>query len=153
MSTCASCGGAGLILDTRDIPHTYEGRTHVIKKVSGLFCPACGEVELDSNSEDGERFSREERAFVKKINRKLAEAAFIAQARKKLGLTQREAGQLFGGGHSGFSRYESGRTAPPVGLVALLDILDSHPELLDEVRAEAAAEAVPGRRRRGASRR
>lgn len=34
-----------------------------------------------------------------------------------------------------FSRYENGKTNPPLALVKLLKLLDRHPELLDEVRA------------------
>lgn len=34
-----------------------------------------------------------------------------------------------------FTRYENGRTRPPLALVKLLKVLDRHPDLLDEVRA------------------
>jgi HTH-type transcriptional regulator / antitoxin MqsA len=37
-----------------------------------------------------------------------------------------------GSGVNAFSRYETGKTRPPL---ALLEVLDRHPELLDEVRA------------------
>ena len=46
-----------------------------------------------------------------------------------------EAGEIFGGGVNAFSRYENGKTKPPVALVKLLKVLDRHPELLGEVRA------------------
>lgn len=39
------------------------------------------------------------------------------------------------GGVNAFSRYETGKTRPPLALVKLLKLLDRHPELLDEVRA------------------
>ena len=35
---------------------------------------------------------------------------------------------------SAFSRYENGKTEPPLALVKLLKLLDRHPELLNEVR-------------------
>jgi len=54
-------------------------------------------------------------------------------ARKAAG----EAGEIFGGGANAFSRYENGRTLPPVALLKLLRVLDRHPELLDEIRAGA----------------
>lgn len=41
----------------------------------------------------------------------------------------------FGGGVNAFSRYETGRTKPPVALVKLLKLLDRHPNLLDEIRS------------------
>jgi len=64
-----------------------------------------------------------------------SEPAFILRARKKLHLDQREAGNIFGGGVTAFSRYETGKTRAPLALVKLLKVLDHHPELLDEVRA------------------
>jgi hypothetical protein len=43
--------------------------------------------------------------------------------------------EIFGGGVNAFSRYENGKTKPPLALVKLLKVLDRHPELLGEVRA------------------
>ena len=60
---------------------------------------------------------------------------FIVGVRTKLALDQREAAEIFGGGVNAFSRYENGRTKPPLALVKLLKVLDLHPELLNEVRA------------------
>jgi HTH-type transcriptional regulator / antitoxin MqsA len=55
--------------------------------------------------------------------------------RRKLELDQREAAEIFGGGVNAFSRYENGKTRPPLALIKLLKVLDRHPELLQEVRA------------------
>ena len=60
---------------------------------------------------------------------------FIASVRTKLALDQREAAEIFGGGVNAFSRYETGKTRPPLALVKLLRVLERHPELLGEVRA------------------
>ncbi len=54
--------------------------------------------------------------------------------RKKLSLDQREAAEIFGGGVNAFSRYENGKTRPPLALVKLLKVLDRHPDLLDEIK-------------------
>lgn len=51
-----------------------------------------------------------------------------------LRLDQREAAALFGGGVNAFSRYETGKTKPPLALVQLLRLLERHPELLEEMR-------------------
>lgn len=48
---------------------------------------------------------------------------------------QRQAAAIFGGGVNAFSRYETGKTKPPLALVKLLKVLERHPDLLDEVRA------------------
>ena len=54
--------------------------------------------------------------------------------RKKLALDQREAAEIFGDGVNAFSRYENGKTKPPLALVKLLKVLDRPPDLLDEVK-------------------
>nr|RAV90640.1 hypothetical protein DBT45_10410 [Aerococcus tenax] len=65
----------------------------------------------------------------------LVDPAFIVRVRKKLALDQRRAGEIFGGGINAFSRYETGKTKPPLALVKLLKILDRHPDLLKEIAA------------------
>jgi HTH-type transcriptional regulator/antitoxin MqsA len=50
-------------------------------------------------------------------------------------LDQREAGGIFGGGVNAFSRYENGKTKPPLALVKSLQLLDRHPDLLQELTA------------------
>ena len=64
----------------------------------------------------------------------IVDPGFITTVRKKLDLDQREAAEIFGGGVNAFSRYENGKTKPPLALVKLLKLLDHHPELLNEVR-------------------
>jgi HTH-type transcriptional regulator / antitoxin MqsA len=130
---CPVCGAAELIHDIRDLPYTYKGETTLIAAVTGDFCPACAESVLDAAESD--RVMREMRAFSKQINAAIVDPAFIASVRKKLALDQREAAEIFGGGANAFSRYENGKTRPPLALVKLLKMLDRHPDLLDEIRA------------------
>jgi HTH-type transcriptional regulator/antitoxin MqsA len=130
---CPVCGAADLIRETRDLPYTYKGETTAIKAVTGDFCPACGESILDAA--ESERVMREMREFSKQVNAGLVDPGFIARVRKKLDLDQREAAEIFGGGINAFSRYETGKTKPPLALVKLLKVLDRHPDLLVEVRA------------------
>ena len=130
---CPVCGAAELIHDTRDLPHTYKGETTIIAAVTGDFCPACAESILDAN--ESERVMREMRAFAKQINAATVDPVFISNVRKKLALDQREAAEIFGGGVNAFSRYENGKTKPPLALVKLLKVLDRHPDLLNEIRA------------------
>jgi HTH-type transcriptional regulator/antitoxin MqsA len=84
--------------------------------------------------EDSERVMREMQAFSKQVNADLVDPAFIVKVRKKLALDQREAAEIFGGGVNAFSRYETGKTKPPLALVKLLKVLDLHPELLEEIK-------------------
>lgn len=130
---CPACGAANLIRDTRDIPYTYKGESTVIPAITGDFCPACGESVLDMTQ--SLRFGEAVTAFNKQVNAAIVDPRFIATVRKKLSLDQREAAEIFGGGVNAFSRYETGKTKPPLALVKLLRVLDRHPDLLAEVRA------------------
>jgi len=129
---CPVCGAADLVSATRDLVHTYKGEQTVIAHVSAEHCPACGEMVL--GAEESARVGAAMLAFNKEVNASMVDPAFIAHVRKKLALDQREAAEIFGGGVNAFSRYENGKTKPPLALVKLLRVLDRHPELLNEVR-------------------
>ena len=129
---CPVCGAAELIHDTRDLPYTYKGETTIIAAVTGDFCPACAESILDAA--ESNRVMREMRAFSKQVNAAIVDPGFITEVRKKLDLDQREAAEIFGGGINAFSRYENGKTKPPLSLVKLLKVLERHPDLLSEIR-------------------
>ena len=129
---CPVCGAAELIHDTRDLPYTYKGETTLVVAVTGDFCPACAESVLDSAESD--RVMREMRAFSKQVNAAIVDPGFITRVRKKLALDQREAAEIFGGGINAFSRYENGKTKPPLALVKLFKLLERHPDLLNEVK-------------------
>lgn len=130
---CPVCGASELIHDTRDMPYTYKGETTMITAVTGDFCPACAEVVLKLPAAD--RMGEAVRAFNKQVNAAIVDPNFIVGVRKKLALDQREAGEIFGGGVNAFSRYENGKTKPPLALVKLLKVLDRHPDLLAEIKA------------------
>lgn len=130
---CPVCGTAELVHDTRDVSFIYKGETTIIPAVTGDFCPACAESVLDLT--ESRRMSEQVGDFMKQVNAAIVDPGFIAGVREKLALDQREAAALFGGGVNAFSRYENGKTKPPLALVKLLKVLDRHPELLDEVRA------------------
>lgn len=66
----------------------------------------------------------------KQVNASIVDPASV---RKKLALDQK-ASEIFGGGINAFSRYENGKTKPPLARVKLLKVLDRHPDLLDEIR-------------------
>lgn len=130
---CPNCGAAKLAHDSRDLPYTYKGETTTIPAVGGDYCPACGEAVLDAA--ESVRTSAAMLGFNKQVNASIVDPQFIASVRKKLRIDQREAAEIFGGGVNAFSRYENGKTKPPLALVKLLKVLDRHPDLLDEVKA------------------
>ncbi|HET9112462.1 MAG TPA: type II toxin-antitoxin system MqsA family antitoxin [Burkholderiales bacterium] len=130
---CPICGLVELTRDTRDLPYVYKGESTVLPEVTGDFCPACGESILDEV--ESRRTMDLMLEFNREVNASIVDLGFITGVRKKLALDQRQAAELFGGGVNAFSRYENGRTKPPLALVQLFRLLDRHPELLDEIRA------------------
>lgn len=128
---CPACGAAKLVHDTRDVPYTYKGESTIIRGVTGEFCPACGEVVMEMA--EGIRNSAEMLAFNKQVNASIVDPNFIASIRKKLALDQREAAEIFGGGVNAFSRYETGKTKPPLALVKLFKVLDRHFEFFTAI--------------------
>jgi HTH-type transcriptional regulator/antitoxin MqsA len=133
MMKCPICGKAKLVHDTRDLPYTYKGESTVIPAVTGDFCSTCSEAILDAA--ESARASSLMLGFNKQVNASIVDPEFIASVRKKLALDQREAAEIFGGGVNAFSRYENGKTKPPLALVKLLKVLDRHPDLLAEIKS------------------
>ena len=130
---CPSCGKGKLVRKARSLPYTYKGESTVIPAVTADFCPACDESITDMTETD--RVMSEMQAFHKQVNAAIVDPVFIVHVRKKLALGQREAAEVFGGGVNAFSRYENGKTKPPLALVKLFKLLDRYPDLLSEVRA------------------
>lgn len=147
---CPVCGAGNLVRATRDLPYTYKGKTIVIRGVKGQYCnnPDCREVIMESD--EAARTSREMLSFNKKVNGQLAPIDLLVNVRRTLKLTQRQAAKIFGGGANGFSRYESGKTKPPLALIKLFEILDKYPDLLEEI---ASKETVARRAGRSGQRR
>lgn len=63
--------------------------------------------------------------------------ATIRRVRRKLKLSQREAGGLLKVGEAAFDKYERGLVEPSGPTSQLLRLLDRHPELVDELRDSA----------------
>ncbi|WP_434618178.1 type II toxin-antitoxin system MqsA family antitoxin [Azospirillum sp. B2RO_4] len=63
----------------------------------------------------------------------------VRRIREKLGLSQRKASALLGGGPNAFQKYESAEAEPSQAMGILLFLLDRHPELVEEVRLPLAS--------------
>jgi transcriptional regulator with XRE-family HTH domain len=97
------------------------------------------------NREHGDRYSEMVGLFQRQVNAAYVDPDYIAKVRRKLDLDQRQAAELFGGGVNAFSRYENGKTKPPLALVKLFKLLDRHPDLLTEVRTARPSQNSPFR--------
>ena len=127
---CGSCGAGGMVRAVRDVSRDFRGQTVTIAAVDGWHCQTCGEVEFASKAEAKRFFAKaqkEQQAIIQ------SEAERVRLWRKRLGLTQKRAADLFGGGVNAFSEYERGKTQPSKSTVLLLKLLDKHPELLKEI--------------------
>ncbi len=64
----------------------------------------------------------------------------IRSIRKRLKLTQVQAGSILGGGKKAFQKYESGETLPSRAISNLLRILSKEPSLLEILPSETATQ-------------
>ena len=128
---CPACGTRKALVSFRgeSFPAQVGDATENVTDLSGDRCGACEEVFLDSAS--AQRFSDAGDALVLKLRK--AEGEKLRKARVALGLSQTEAGILAGGGHNGFSRYESGSAVPVPAVWNLLYLLEKHPQLASEL--------------------
>jgi HTH-type transcriptional regulator/antitoxin MqsA len=140
---CPSCSGT-MRFERRDDVLVYQGHEKRVK-TQGWWCAACGEAILD-----GKTLSERERAFLElkaEVDEVLGPAE-VAAVRKRLGLSQRKAGELLGGGPRAFQKYESGKQAVSVPMSNLLRLLDHDPRRLREIAADGPGLRKPASKRR-----
>jgi HTH-type transcriptional regulator/antitoxin MqsA len=133
---CPVCGAGNLVREARELIYSHGGRSTVIRQRGG-FCQSCGEGIF--TADESEQYLAAVNAFRAEVEAEPMVPSEVRRIRRKLGLTQREAGEIFGGGIRAFSQYERGITRQGKALDKLLRLLDRHPELLDELRTRGAA--------------
>lgn len=126
---CPACGHDEMTHETWDKVISYQGKSVTVHAVSGHRCSVCGEAVYDVDSYD--QVSAAGDALVKAFRK--ANPPEVRIIREKLGLTQAEAGRIFGGGVNAFSRYERGESKPSTQMRKLLKIAEKHPELVKEL--------------------
>lgn len=127
---CPGCGFRAMQRKEDHVETIRHGSGSVtVEGLSGWFCPACGEAILDEAS--SRRYGQAGDALIQQQREAIKHE--IKRIRTKLGLMQKQAADIFGGGVNAFSRYERGEVEPGPSTVKLLHLLDRHPELLREV--------------------
>ena len=126
---CLNCESAEMQRSKKDAVIEYRGQHTKVKALDGWHCPECGEIEFAGK--EGERYADALEKLRTKVD--VAEAEELARIRKKLGLSQRKAAELTGGGVNAFSRYENGKAKPVPAVINLFRLLDKHPELIGEI--------------------
>lgn len=128
---CGECGGSEVTKVTDiALPISVRGMGNlIVKGLSGVRC-ACGEVELDEQSQD--RYANAGDELVMAERKRIA--ADLRHYREELGITQIQASELTGGGHNAYSRYERGQAVPVPAVQNLFYLLSRHPALLQELK-------------------
>ena len=98
--------------------------------------PDCDEAVM--NSRDMKVSDRELHILKAKAANLLAWVE-VRRVRKRLGLTQREAGLILGGGPNAFQKYEAAERVPSEAISNLLRALEAYPSALEVLRREAQA--------------
>lgn len=142
---CHACGGE-MVRDVRDDVVEYKGSTVTVKQ-PGWYCTGCDEVVF-SGSDAGVT----EAAFVrlKADTDGILTSDEVRRIREKLGLSQRAASRLLGGGPRSFQKYESGTGWVTRSMTNLLRLLDRDPKRLKELapstkkrRSKSGSQASP----------
>lgn len=128
---CLQCDdGTELVHKRHDLLAQVKNHKTTVKGVLGWHCPVCGEVEFDPG--EGQRYSAALDALADTVAAE--DAAALRAIRIRLGLTQKAAAELTGGGHNAFSRYERGEVRPLPAVINLFRALDKYPDLLTDFR-------------------
>jgi HTH-type transcriptional regulator / antitoxin MqsA len=125
---CPECGGT-MRYEKHDDKLVYKGNERIIKTL-GWWCTRCGEGILS-----GDALKGHEKAFLqfKAEVDEVMSPAEVAAVREKLGLSQRKAGELLGGGPRAFQKYEAGKQAVSAPMSNLLRLLSQDPSRLREL--------------------
>jgi len=132
MKKCVACGGGPVVRETRTTSFEYKGKSLAYDQPAN-WCSECGEALLDKSDKDSTDPIIYN--FQAKVDGRLT-TDDIRRIRTKLGLTQKQAGEVIGGGANAFSRYETGKGYPARGTENFLRTLDKHPECIKELKEE-----------------
>lgn len=113
---CPICGTGCLIEKNAKNAVTYKDQTAEIDSFFSV-CDICGVEQADA--EQLRKNKRKMIAFRKNVDGLLS-GAEVAKLRNQLGITQVEASQIFGGGPTAFSKYESDDVAQSASMDRLL---------------------------------
>ena len=136
--------GAEMARDVRPMTFTYKCET-VTVQMPGLYCPICGEsFHTATDARDSDRALNQ----LKANHEGLLSASEIRRIRKRLGLTQEDAGNIIGGGPKAFCKYEKSDALPSRAIVSALTLLDKNPENLALLRRDKGiAPTITGRQK------
>ena len=133
---CPVCDKGKLTREIRQLAYLYRGRTTTIRQ-RGRYCSACSEAIL--SIQEAASYMQAVKTFRAQVDAEMLTPAEVRRIRKRLGLTQRQADEVFGRSLHSFSQYERGTAQQSKLTDKLLRLLDKHPELVAELAADQAA--------------
>ncbi len=127
--------GAPMYRGVRPMTLTYKGESLTFD-MPGWYCD-----QSDESIHNGEDMKISDRKLnlLKARSEKLLEPEEIRRIRKKLHLSQEEAGLLIGGGPRAFQKYESGDLLPSRAVSSALILLDHDPVALSVLKMHKKA--------------
>lgn len=130
---CLKCGSKTA---HRKKPVTIEYKSHKRQvPILADWCTKCSDGILEGPALM--ELQREEASLRAEVDQVLPPERVTA-VRKKLGLSQREAGELLGGGIRAFHKYESGSVSVSVAMTNLLLLLEKEPRMLKHLRVKGS---------------
>lgn len=114
--TCPICGEGHLSEQITKNTVTYKGKTAELDSFSAV-CDVCGIEQADASHL--RKNKRQMIAFRKQVEGLLS-GAEVTALRERLGITQVQAAEIFGGGPTAFSKYESDDVAQSEAMDKLL---------------------------------
>jgi HTH-type transcriptional regulator/antitoxin MqsA len=136
--SCPECD-SDMVRGTRTTTVKYGGLESEPFDQPGLWCQSCGEGLLSFKDME---VSTREMHVLKARAEHLLEPNEVKRVRKKLGLTQKEAGLLLGGGPNAFQKYESADVVTSQAISNLLRLLAHDPSGLEVLRHEITPRAA-----------
>ena len=125
--------GQPMLRGIRPLTIAYKGLTATFD-MPGWYCDASGE---SIHTGEDMKVSDRELNRLKARAERLLEPEAVRRIRKRLKLTQREAGRLIGGGPNAFQKYERGDVLVSHAVTSALLLLDRDPDALAVLRRHA----------------
>ena len=132
MSKAPVCPETGkpMVRDTRPMEITYKDQSTTVD-MPGWYCHESGEsIHTAEDMKVSDAALKELRLEVEN----LLKPQEVKRIRKKIGLSQRDAGTILGGGPNAFQKYEQDTVTVSKPMSNLLRVLERHPEEVEELR-------------------
>src|SRR6056297_3139624 len=134
---CPDCETGELHLERYNEEFEYHGQTLTVEGLECLTCDHCGaEIIRPEEIRHGDKLFADARRRADG----LLTGTEIVRIRKNLGLTQRQAAELFGGGANAFSKYERGDVTQSAAMDRLMRMVARFPSLLGSLAQDAGVD-------------